>query len=157
MLLTGAFLVDLCIEESGLGTRIGLMAIQRFGNKPITLILGFMTIAWALSMFCSNTSVCMMLMPFVLSIIERIDEANKDSNADDAKRFGKGALLGVACKCLLSSTYPSAMPSWFKFSTDVVFFPSFTYFAARRCKQYRRHGNHYWHPSQPGADRLHGR
>ena len=99
MLLIGAFLVDLCIEESGAGTRLGLIAIKRFGNRPLALLFGFMVVAWGLSMFCANVSVSMMLMPFVLGILERIDEANKDGNPQGARRFAKASLLGVAYAC----------------------------------------------------------
>jgi di/tricarboxylate transporter len=124
MLLIGAFLVDLCVEESGAGTRLGLVVIKRFGKQPLALILGFMTVAGVLSMFIGNTAVCMMMsksvlamndlkvvptshfflrylfiflhisrcdcsVPFILSIIERIDEENKDDNAASAERFAK--------------------------------------------------------------------
>ena len=50
-------------------------------------------------MFCANVSVSMMLMPFVLGILERIDEANKDGNPQGARRFAKASLLGVAYAC----------------------------------------------------------
>ena len=99
MLLIGAFLVDLCIEESGAGTRLGLHAINTAGNRPLSLLAGFMVVSWGLSMVCANVSVSMMVMPFVLAIIERIDDANKDSNPEGAKRFAKASLLGVAYAC----------------------------------------------------------
>lgn len=94
-LILGAFLVDLCIEESGLGTRFGLVGLSLFGNKPVALILGIMVIAFTLSAFCLNTSVAMMLLPFTLSIVEQIEGTNLD-RPEDARKFAIAALLGVA-------------------------------------------------------------
>ena len=59
MLILGAFLVDMCIEESGLGSRFGLHMLKLFGNQPVALLAGFCLVAWLLSSICNNTSMTM--------------------------------------------------------------------------------------------------
>ena len=98
MLILGAFLVDMCIEESGLGSRLGLNGLKAFGNRPVALLSGFCMVAWLMSSICNNTSMTMMLLPFGLSIIEGLEKANEDDEECMAglKRFQVAVLLGIS-------------------------------------------------------------
>jgi len=104
MLLIGAFLVDICIEESRLAERFGLRGLLLFAEssndtrglvRPSRMVFGFMAIAYILSLFIANTSVTMMMMPFCISLLDKIEEANQDQK-QDCHRFTVATLLGVS-------------------------------------------------------------
>ena len=94
MLLIGAFLVNSTIEESGVGNRAGLYLVGTFGSNPLSVLLGLNIFAYLLSFFAANLSSLMMVLPFALSIIERIEESNPNS-PDDARRFSKAAVMSI--------------------------------------------------------------
>lgn len=100
MLLVGAFLVDLCIEESRLAERFGLKGLIFIAGskekvRPSRMVFGFMAMSYCLSLFIANTSVTMMLMPFCISLLDKIEAANKDQK-ENCHRFCVATLLGVA-------------------------------------------------------------
>ena len=71
MLLLGAFMVDIAIEKVGLHKRIALHILLGVGvSRPWLLLLGTLITADVISMFCSNTATCLMLSPFVCSMID---------------------------------------------------------------------------------------
>ena len=50
-------------------------------------------------MVCMNTSITMMLMPFALGILEKMEAANSNKGPaveEDCKRFGTAVMLGIA-------------------------------------------------------------
>ena len=62
-LFMGAFVLALAVEKWSLHRRIALTVLSRTGTDGRKLILGFMVAAALLSMWMTNTSTAMMLLP----------------------------------------------------------------------------------------------
>eukprot|EP00929_Paragymnodinium_shiwhaense_P045100 TRINITY_DN23089_c0_g1_i1.p1 TRINITY_DN23089_c0_g1~~TRINITY_DN23089_c0_g1_i1.p1 ORF type:complete len:657 (+),score=117.52 TRINITY_DN23089_c0_g1_i1:100-2070(+) len=71
MLFIGAFLVDIAIERVQLPRRVALVILRRVGlRRPWVIMATFLLLAFVLSMFCSNTATCLMLLPFALGLLD---------------------------------------------------------------------------------------
>ncbi|GBG26403.1 Solute carrier family 13 member 2 [Hondaea fermentalgiana] len=89
-LVLGAFFVVMGIEDAMAHKRFALWALKYCGTNPKIVLLGFMVITAIISMFASNTSSTLLMLPVIQGLLEgRIDSA-------DGQRFEKAALLGVA-------------------------------------------------------------
>lgn len=95
-LFLGGFIMALAIERSGLHLRLALNIFRWVGVRGRSLIGGFMVVAALLSMWISNTSTTMMLLPITASIIFVMRESMKELHADDMKNFEMALLLGLA-------------------------------------------------------------
>ncbi len=93
-LFLGGFLIALGLQTSGVHKRIALFIVHKVGAQPRRLVLGFMLATWALSMWISNTSTTMLMLPIVLSVLATA----RERGAEDAlvARLGLAILLGVA-------------------------------------------------------------
>lgn len=93
-LFLGGFLIALGLQNSGLHRRVALAIVHRVGSRPARLVLGFMLATWALSMWISNTSTTLLMLPIVLSVISTA----RDQGADKAQlsTVSIAILLGVA-------------------------------------------------------------
>ncbi len=71
LLLGGAF-IALAIERTGLHRRLSLAILRAGGANggPVRLLLAFMIAAALLSMFISNTSTALIMMPMALAVLE---------------------------------------------------------------------------------------
>ena len=71
LLLGGAF-IALAIERTGLHRRLSIAILRASGTKggPVRLLLAFMIAAALLSMFISNTSTALIMMPIALAVLE---------------------------------------------------------------------------------------
>lgn len=71
LLLGGAF-IALAIERTGLHRRLSLAILRLVGTNggPARLLLAFMISAALLSMFISNTSTALIMMPMALAVLE---------------------------------------------------------------------------------------
>ena len=87
LLMLGGFLIATALERSGAHRRLAVFMVRMFGgSSPRRLVLGFMFASAALSMWISNTSTTLMLLPVALAALE---------NTDD-KRLATPLLLGIA-------------------------------------------------------------
>ena len=93
-LFLGGFLIALALEESGAHKRIALAIVHRVGARPRRLVLGFMLATWALSMWISNTSTTMLMLPIALSLLGTAEERGTDPALQ--RKLGLAVLLGVA-------------------------------------------------------------
>ena len=71
-LFLGGFMIALAMQTWGLHRRLALHIILRVGSRPDRLVLGFMVASAALSMWISNTSTVVMMLPIALSVIELV-------------------------------------------------------------------------------------
>ena len=68
-LFLGAFILAIAVQRWGLHKRIAFFLLSKTGTNGKKLIGGFMMIAAILSMWMTNTSTTMMLLPIALSVI----------------------------------------------------------------------------------------
>ena len=71
-LFMGGFLVALAMERWGLHRRIALSALRVVGDRPTSMVGGFMAVTAALSMWVSNTASAIMMLPVALSVIDLV-------------------------------------------------------------------------------------
>ena len=68
LILGGAFLA-LTIERTGLHRRLALAILKRAGSTPMQLLLAVMAATAFISMFISNTSTALIMMPMALAMM----------------------------------------------------------------------------------------
>jgi sodium-dependent dicarboxylate transporter 2/3/5 len=95
-LFLGAFVIAAAIEKTNLHQRIALTILAWTGSEGRRLIFGFMVAAAFLSMWMSNTSTTMMLLPIATSVGGTIVKTIPDLSERDGKRFQTALMLGVA-------------------------------------------------------------
>jgi len=93
-LFLGGFLLAIAIQKTGLHKRIALFLLNKIGDKPHQLVLGFMVSTALLSMWISNTASVMVMMPVGLSVLETAK--NNGIQGKIMKHFGLGIMLGIA-------------------------------------------------------------
>jgi sodium-dependent dicarboxylate transporter 2/3/5 len=71
-LFMGGFLIALAMERWGLHRRIALSALRVVGDRPTSMVGGFMVVTAALSMWVSNTATAIMMLPVALSVIDLV-------------------------------------------------------------------------------------
>ena len=95
-LFLGAFVLALAVEKWSLHRRIALTVLSKTGTDGRKLILGFMLAAALLSMWMTNTSTAMMLLPIAASVAAMVAEKSVGVSSADKRRFQVALLLALA-------------------------------------------------------------
>jgi sodium-dependent dicarboxylate transporter 2/3/5 len=93
-LFLGGFLLALGLQRSGVHRRIALAIVAAVGSRPRRLVLGFMLAAGGLSMWLSNTSTTLLLLPIALSLLATAADQGADPQL--VRRFGVPLMLSIA-------------------------------------------------------------
>ncbi|MBV6424068.1 MAG: Sodium-dependent dicarboxylate transporter SdcS [Steroidobacteraceae bacterium] len=92
-LILGGFLLGLAMERWRLHARIAYAIIAAVGSHPRRLVLGVMVATAFVSMWVSNTSTTLMMLPVASSIVALVASGGRESAA---RNFATATLLGVA-------------------------------------------------------------
>ena len=95
-LFMGACVLALAVEKWSLHRRIALTVLSITGTDGRKLILGFMLAAALLSMWMTNTSTAMMLLPIAASVAAMVAEKSVGVSSSDKRRFQVALLLALA-------------------------------------------------------------
>jgi len=95
-LFMGGFIMALSIEKSGLHQRAALRIFQVVGVNAKAIVGGFMLAAALLSMWISNTSTALMMLPIATSVVYVVRETMDDLAEKEIGNFEVSIFLGLA-------------------------------------------------------------
>ena len=127
LLILGAFFVAKAIETNNLHKRIALGTIRLVGTSRPKIILSFMIATGFLSMWTSNNSTTLMMLPIGLAIINR-----EQKMGSDVSSFGPALMLSIAYSASIGGTgtlvgtppnlvFASVLKEVFPESPDILF------------------------------------
>ena len=120
LLILGAFFVAKAIETNNLHKRIALLTIRTFGTSRQRIMLSFMVATGVLSMWTTNNSTTLMMLPIGMALLSREQEMGADISrfapalmlciAYSASIGGTGTLVGTPPNLLFVSTVEEIFP-----------------------------------------------
>lgn len=94
-LVLGGALLALAMEKSGLHRRLAVGVLARAGSAPRGLVLAFMGVTAFISMWVSNTSTTLIMMPIAVSVLAAVLPLPSQRSHGE-RHFALTLVLGVA-------------------------------------------------------------
>lgn len=95
-LFLGGFVIAIALERSQLHIRAALTVFQMAGVKARSLVAGLMMGAAFVSMWVSNTSTTLMMLPIVISLVRVVQDSMDDLDPKEVSNFELCMFLGLA-------------------------------------------------------------
>lgn len=92
-LYIGGFLLALAIEKWEVHKRIASRTLIVFGQGTFQILAGFMLVTSLLSMWMSNTSIALLMLPIGISVLDKLKEIYSEK---ELGKFKTALLLGIA-------------------------------------------------------------
>lgn len=93
-LFIGGFLIAFGLERSGLHKRFAYRILSLIGGNPSMILLSFLLVTWALSMWISNTATTLMMLPIGLAVLAHISDVGGDKQSHG--HIKEALMLGIA-------------------------------------------------------------
>jgi sodium-dependent dicarboxylate transporter 2/3/5 len=95
-LFLGGFMLAIGMEKWNLHKRIALNIIKIIGTKPSQILLGFLVATALISMWASNASTAIMMLPIAITIQDLLKDKVSRDKEKDLQNFETGLLLCIA-------------------------------------------------------------
>ncbi|MCC2604852.1 SLC13 family permease [Planctobacterium marinum] len=95
-LFLGGFIIATALQKANLHKRIAYFILSYVSRSARSIILGFMIVSAILSMWMTNTSTTMMLLPIALSIVSTMETEQSGFSLKERRHFQLSLLLGIA-------------------------------------------------------------
>ncbi|MBQ0057295.1 MAG: SLC13/DASS family transporter [Bacteroidales bacterium] len=78
LLFIGGFILAIALTKTGIDVVLAKKLLAPFGNKPATVLLGFIMVTAIFSAFVSNTATAAMMLAFLGPVLRQMPEGSKD-------------------------------------------------------------------------------
>ena len=122
-LFLGGFVMAIAIQKSGLHERAALRVLKLVGVNARTIVAGLMVGAASISMWVSNSSTTLMMLPIAVSVVHVVRVSMGDLPGEQLRNFELSMFLGLAYGATtggvatLVGTPPNAFLAGFMHST----------------------------------------
>lgn len=96
-LFLGGFILAIAMQKWNLHKRIALSIMKFTGTDPKNLVIGFMISTAFLSMWVSNTATVVMMYPIAMSIIQLLENTQKNPTVKDCENIQNFSIALMLC------------------------------------------------------------